>query len=216
MREEECFEQHPTQEVVNDTCNVVEQDEGAVVAKSDGTEELDEQRLILKKLLLAHETWFDVSRDYKYANHMFPGYAEFHSHGEKYVLVKRAKLWEVDAHEYIFFELADALSGDQMREWIDFMTTEAVKKVDPDEPNHMTSYVSLILIANSVEDSALKPIKTRFHKELKMGMAGWIDMRLAVIDLKKHTYYTNGMGKEFEPQLRSVLDLPAKKKFFRR
>ena len=69
----------------------------------------DEKHLMLKRILAAHEQWFDVRRGYEYAGRTFPGYAEFHSYGEKYVLVKSAKLWEVDTHEYLFFVLADAL-----------------------------------------------------------------------------------------------------------
>ena len=48
----------------------------------------------------------------------FPGYAEFHSYGKKYVLVKSAKLWEVDTHEYLFFVLADALDETQVRDLV--------------------------------------------------------------------------------------------------
>ena len=64
----------------------------------------DEKHLVLKRILAAHEQWFDVRRGYEYAGRTFPGYAEFHSYGEKYVLVKRAKLWEVDT---ITREMAD-------------------------------------------------------------------------------------------------------------
>ena len=48
----------------------------------------DEKHLVLKRILAAHEQWFDVRRGYEYAGRTFPGYAEFHSYGEKYVLVK--------------------------------------------------------------------------------------------------------------------------------
>ena len=55
----------------------------------------DEKQLVLKRILAAHEAFFDVHRDYEFAGRSFPGFAEFHSFGEQYVLVKRAKLWEV-------------------------------------------------------------------------------------------------------------------------
>ena len=190
--------------------------EEAPFVTSEEAEDLDERHQILKKLLLAHETWFDVTRDYQYAGRTFPGYAEFHSHGEKYVLVKSAKLWEVDAHEYLFFDLAGTLSADQVEAWIAFMKEEAIKKVEP-KPNHMTSFISLVLVADSVDSQAAKLIrKTRFHKEFKLGVEGWVDLRLAAIDVNARTVYANGMGKELLPLLESALGLPAKKKLFRR
>ncbi|MDO4182074.1 MAG: hypothetical protein Q4E12_00470 [Coriobacteriia bacterium] len=184
--------------------------------QDDDLQNLDQPHQVLKKLLVAHETWFDVSRDYSFGGHLFPGYAEFHSHGEKYVLVKSAKLWEVDAHEYLFFEVARTLSADEVRTWIAFMTEEALKKVHP-EPNHMTSYISLVLVAESVDAQAVKLIrKTRFHKEFKLGVEGWADLRLAAVSVSTKQVFTNNMGKDLVPQLESALGLPAKKKLFRR
>ena len=161
----------------------------------------DERELVLERLTLAHEAWFNVFRGYEYAGHTFPSYAEFHSHGEKYVLTKRAKLWEVDAHEYLFFEIADCLNLDEARSWIEFMSTKGMDKVDP-VPNHMNSYVSLVLVANSVDKAAEKAIcKTRVHKEFKFGLRGWADVRLAVVDLSQRRVLTNAAGKEMKAAL---------------
>ena len=67
------------------------------VAASDGKPALrssdetlktqDEKQLVLKRILAAHEAFFDVHRDYEFAGRLFPGFAEFHSFGEQYVLV---------------------------------------------------------------------------------------------------------------------------------
>lgn len=102
--------------------------------------------MVLKRILAAHEQWFDVRRGYEYAGRTFPGYAEFHSYGEKYVLVKSAKLWEVDTHEYLFFVLADALDETQVRDLVSFMEHDGLKKVVP-KPNHMSSAISLVIVA---------------------------------------------------------------------
>ena len=48
---------------------------------------------VIERLLAAHEAWFDIDRDHRFAGRTFPGYAEFHSCASQYVLVKRAKLW---------------------------------------------------------------------------------------------------------------------------
>lgn len=170
-------------------------------ATSASTPAEDAKQLVLKRLLAAHETWFDVSRDHVFGGRTFPGYAEFHSSAEKYVLVKRAKLWEVNAHEYLFFVTADRLTAQCLEDEVAFMTTKALDKVQPN-PEHMTSYLSLVVIADAVDDDARRAVKkTRFRKNFKLGLQGWADLRLAVVDLSTSSIITNAMGKELRASL---------------
>lgn len=160
---------------------------------------------VLDTLLRSHEAYFDVFKDYAYAGREFPGYAEFHSHSEQFVLVKRAKLWEVDAFEYIFFDMVDHLDDSWADEAYRYMTTEAVGKVVP-EPNHMMSFVSMVAIADSVAEETRKKIrKMHFRKHFMLGFRGWVDLRMAVIDLSSMEVITNGMGKEMKSTLLSCL-----------
>lgn len=174
-------------------------------AQHNGCENLDRRNLVLQRLLASHEIWFDVYRDYEFGGRVFPGYAEFHSHGEQYVLVKRAKLWEVDAFEYLFFQVADVLDQQCLDDLVEFMTTQAIQKVHPD-PNHMTSYLSLVVIANEVPDEVRRKVrKTSFRKNFALGIRGWADLRLAVIDLSKDDVVTNSQGKDLRATLEANL-----------
>ncbi|MDO4290001.1 MAG: hypothetical protein Q4C41_02065 [Eggerthellaceae bacterium] len=173
----------------------------SLAATSAATPAEDAKQLVLKRLLAAHETWFDVSRDHVFGGRTFPGYAEFHSSAEQYVLVKRAKLWEVNAHEYLFFVTADRLTAQRLEDEVAFMTTKALDKVQPN-PEHMTSYLSLVVIADAVDDDARRAVKkTRFRKNFKLGFQGWADLRLAVVDLSTSSIITNAMGKELRASL---------------
>ncbi len=163
--------------------------------------ELDAKHEALECLLAAHKAYYNVSRDYEYAGRTFPGYAEFHSSSERYVLVKRAKLWGVNTHEYLFFVLAEHLTLEQFEDLTRFMRTDALDKVTL-EPEHMTSYLSLVIIADTVDDDVLKQAKkTRFRKNFNFGVGGWADMRVAVVDLARASITTNAMGKELRPTL---------------
>lgn len=164
-----------------------------------------ERELVLARLLASHETWFDVHRDYAFGGRVFPGYAEFRSHGEQYVLVKRAKLWEVDAFEYLFFESAEHLDAGTLAGLVKFITTKGMEKVHP-EPNHMTSYLSLVVVADAIDDEAKKLArKAKFRKNFALGIRGWADLRLAVIDLSDRSVTTNSQGKEMKATLQANL-----------
>ena len=169
----------------------------------------DEKHLVLKRILAAHERWFDVQREYEYAGRTFPGYAEFHSYGEKYVLVKRAKLWEVDTHEYLFFVLANRLDETQVRDLVSFMENDGLAKVVP-EPNHMSSAISLVIVADSCTEEALRLVrKTKFRKNFAFGIRGWADLRVAAADLSTKCVTTNAMGKQLKQTIEANLSVQA-------
>lgn len=161
---------------------------------------------VLNRLLVAHEAWYDVYRDFEFAGRTFPGYAEFHTMGEQYVLVKRAKLWGVSSHEYIFFVEADNLDESSLGELVSFMKTKAIEKVDPSVPDHMQSFLSLVIIADSADEETLKTVrKIRFRKNFKLGINGWADLRLAVVNLESMKVVTNAMGKDMKGALEANL-----------
>lgn len=138
---------------------------------------------MLDRLLAAHGAWFDVQRSYEVAGRTFPGFAEFHEHGEKYVLSKRAKLWEVSSNEYIFFETTERLDEEGLACLVDFMKSKALPEVVKPHANHMFSNLSLVVIADAVDESVASAVrKIRFRKNFKWGFWGWSDLRVAVID----------------------------------
>lgn len=160
------------------------------------------QQSLVERLLAVHRTFFDVETEYEFDGCHFDGYAEFRSHGEKYVLTKSAKLWEVDAAEYVFFKSVGELTDTLLSELVDFMKTSAVKKVKP-EPNHMTSYISLVVVASSVDHDVAKRVKkTSYHKTYMFGLRGWAELRLCVVDMTTRSVITNAQGRE----MRHVLE----------
>lgn len=170
----------------------------------------DKQTDLLNRVLAAHEAYYDIRRNYLFEGRCFAAFAEFHTYGEKYVLTKRAKLWEVNTHDFMFFETVEKLDRDFLSDAVDFMTTKALRKVDP-SPNHMSSALTLIIIANQCTNEAFKQAKSvRFRKNFYLGFRGWTDLRLAVVDLSREPgkeIVTNAAGKQLKEALASNLVL---------
>lgn len=146
-------------------------------------------------MLKAHEAYFDVTAPYAFAGRTFTGYAEFHSYGEQYVLSRRAKLWEVSTHEYLFFDCLDRLDAAALEDAVSFMETRAIEKVQPG-PTHMSSAISLVIAADAVDEDAARALRTtRYRKNFKLGFHGWSDLRLAAIDASSRRLFVNGAGK---------------------
>lgn len=164
---------------------------------------VSDAQAVLERLLLAHQTYFDVERDHEFAGRRFEGYAELHSSSSKYVLVKRAKLWEANSHEYMFFLLVEHLDMATLDDLVSFMTNEALAKVTL-ERNHMSTYLTLVIVAGSMDRGLERTVrKARFRKNFLLGLKGWVDLRLCVIDLASRHVVTNAMGKEIAPTLES-------------
>lgn len=150
---------------------------------------------VIERLLAAHEVWFDVERDHCFAGRVFPGYAEFHSSASRYVLVKRAKLWEASSHEYLFFWPTACLTETELNDLLHFMTHEALAKVQL-APDHMCSYLSLVVVADGVDEAVPRLVRrARFRKNFAFGLKGWADMRLVVVDLSARRVWANTQGK---------------------
>ena len=162
-----------------------EEQEQATHRPKPGNETTAKSELVLERLLAAHGAWFDVSRDVSVAGRAFRALAQFHSFGEQYVLVKRVKLWEAEEHEYMLFDVRDHIDAEAARSYVEFMKNEAIELVKP-EPNHMSSFRTLVVIANSASDEACALFrKTSHRKNFMWGIRGWSDVRLALIDLSK-------------------------------
>ncbi len=165
---------------------------------------------LLNRIVAAHQSYYDIRRDYLFEGRRFPAFAEFHTFGEQYVLVKRAKLWEVNTHDFMFFEIADVLDEKILQTMVEFITTKAIRKVNP-SANHMSSALTLVIIANRCTDEAFKHVKSlRFRKNYRFGLRGWTDLRLAVVDLSRpqgKEVTTNAAGKQLKESLTSNLAL---------
>ena len=173
----------------------------------------DDGKLVLDRLLAAHAAWFDVQRGYEVAGRTFAGFAEFHEHGEKYVLSRRAKLWEVASNEYIFFEMTEHLDEGGLACLVTFMKEQALAAVVKPHPNHMFSNISLVVIARAVDESVERAVrKIRFRKNFKWGLWGWSDLRVAVVDVgaagmdRMGRVITNAAGKTLRATLEANLD----------
>lgn len=176
------------------------------------TPDAPRRELVLERLLRAHEAWFDVSRDYEVAGRTFPGFAVYSEQGERYVLSRRAKLWEIASHEYVFFETVASLDEETLAREVAFVKRHGLAMVDPDEPNHMSSNVSLVLVADHVDEAARRQVRrVRFRKSFALGWKGWCDLRVAVVDLGAPAgseVLTNAAGKVLRPMLRANVGTP--------
>ena len=68
----------------------------------------EEKQAKLERVLIAYTNYYDIERENPEGDGEFVATAQFHSLSEKYVLVKKAKLWSMEQHEYVYFMIGEA------------------------------------------------------------------------------------------------------------
>lgn len=119
--------------------------------------------------------------------------AEFKSHTEKYVLVKSAKIADIDSNEYVYFYDAqqDSFSIEKIKELSQLAWKEGLAKVKP-VYGHRNTDITLIVFSPSLSPEAKKSVKKiNFYKSYKFGIYGWSRFRLCVYDDSASKCYTN-------------------------
>lgn len=92
---------------------------------------------------------------------------DFHAHSEKYVLSRKAKLWEAGSHEYVFVFSVPHLTEDIFNACRDYAYEHGMAKVEPG-PNHMYSYITAMFLCDTCEKAAKKALRRcRMPKPLR-------------------------------------------------
>lgn len=165
---------------------------------------------LTRALLNSYEAYYDIA----HVDNGSPLVAtcDFHSTSERYVLVKRAKLWAAETNEYVFVFHVDELTMDSLARCRDLALEQGMEKIHP-HPEHMYSYITAILLCNAAQPDALELLE-RYKKSanFKLSLHGWMEYRIAAVDLSTAEVFTNRKGKELKKSLAKVIDFETKRK----
>lgn len=159
---------------------------------------------ILDRVLRSYEGYFDIE---KCNEQDIPLVAkcQFHVHNKKYVLIKKATLWEADANEYVYIFKVDNLTKDIFNKCKNYAYDYGMRLIEP-KPGHMYSYITTIFICDSCEKEAEKLItKCNLYKSFKFSFYGWMDFHTACIDVNDNKIFGNKASKNTTKFLKDLL-----------
>ena len=156
----------------------------------------------LDRVLPLFEAYYDVTRDG--AAEPFRAEAAFHSHSEQYFLVRAAKMAESDAHEYVFFAVTERLTADEAARLDTAAWTEGLRRARPG-PNHRSTDVGLILLADTIDPAAAAYIrKLRRSKSYRLTLQGWSNYRVIALETSTGRTACNRMGRGLRKLLGNI------------
>lgn len=156
----------------------------------------------LKKLLRSFERYYDIKIEG--AVQPFAAEAEFHQHQEQYVLVRAAHISDVDSNEYVFFYKCGFLSKENLAETAEKAWNEGLSRVKV-YPGHRNSDVILIILADKIDDDALRQIKKiKRYKSYAFSFRGWSHFKLVAMEISSKKLASNRLGKDLKKLFKTI------------
>ena len=149
----------------------------------------------LEKLLSAYSHQYDIARDVVVEGGSFPATATFFLRDENYLISKKHVLSAVENYDYTYFYVTDHLDAETLRQQIDLTMKVGSARVKPHR-EHMSSFVSLVVLADTIDEEAKKLIKkTRFQKYFRLALHGWMEYHIAAMECSTNSFLSNPAGK---------------------
>lgn len=172
---------------------------------------------MLEKLKQFYRSTFDLEEGHVLGEERFSLYGHFNVDNSRYVLVKKAKLWEANSQEHLFvrhwYEEDGVLDEKALRRLLTPLEQVAepqyVRKGEKYPPkNHMYSFLTLVVLADGGIDPAAARFakKYRFSKTYLFNFRGYLETRLVLVSMKDHQITTNQDGRQLLRAYRKLME----------
>ena len=155
----------------------------------------------LNQLLEAYSHHYDTERDVTVEGGSYPAAATFFLRDENYVVSKKKVISAFEQYDYTYFYLVDHLDVATAQEQLDLALKTGMSRVKPHK-EHKSSYVTLVILANTIDPEAKKLIKkTRFTKNFRLALHGWMEYHIAAMEISTNSFLSNPAGREVRKTL---------------
>lgn len=131
---------------------------------------------------------------------------DYHMRDSQYVLVKKAELWAAESHEYLYLWDVETLDSGAVEEIFRRTAADGEPRVKP-HSQHMYTYLTAVVLYGSAQPEALEQLKKlKKRREFKLSLHGWMEFRIAAVDLSNGEITVNRAGKTLAKDLRRLTD----------
>ena len=149
----------------------------------------------LNILLEAYSHHYNVARDVETPQGYYPATADFFVRDENYAFSKKAVISAFEQYEYAYFYLTDHLDEQGAKDLLDRTLEAGMARIRPHK-EHKSSYVSLVILADTITPEAKQLIKkTRFQKNFWLSLHGWMEYHIAALECSTSECLSNPGGK---------------------
>ena len=137
----------------------------------------------------------NITRDVETEVGVYAATADFFVRDENYAFSKKVVISAFEQYEYAYFYLADHLDEAAAKDLLDRTLKVGMARIKPHK-EHKSSYVTLVILANTITPEAKKLIqKTRFQKNFRLSLHGWMEYHIAAMECSTQSFLSNPGGK---------------------
>ena len=149
----------------------------------------------LEKLLKAYSHHYDIERDVNAEGGCYPAAATFYMRDENYAFIREAVISAYEQYEYVYFYMTEHLDAAAAKELLDRTLKAGMARIKPHK-EHRCSYVTLVILADTVDEEAKTLIqKTRFQKNYRLALHGWMEYHIAAMECSTNSFLSNPAGR---------------------
>ena len=153
----------------------------------------------LDKLLAAYSHHYTVTKDVTDCD--FPAAAEFFLRDENRLLSREHVFSAWEQHEYVYFYLTEKLDAACLKEQVAVSQRAGLARIRPHK-EHMCSFVTLIILAGEITPDAAEMFRLiRMRKNYRLRLYGWMEYRIATMDVSANKFYSNPDGRDVRKTL---------------
>lgn len=148
-----------------------------------------------EQLMNAYSHNYDLTRDVQVEGGAFPAAAHYFLRDEHYLVRRDKQFYATEQHDYTYFYVTDHLDAVQAKEQLDLALKAGLAEIKPHK-EHMSSFVTLVILADTIDPEAKKLLKkTRFHKNFRLALHGWMEYHIAAMECSTLSFLSNPAGK---------------------
>ncbi|MDR1835634.1 MAG: hypothetical protein LBQ96_07535 [Fusobacteriaceae bacterium] len=163
------------------------------------------------KLIDIYRSDFDVLAPTAIRGKEYLGYGYFHGNTSRYVLVKRAKIWNVHAFEHIVFMEAGADTEqcfEEARDLIEnYMEEHYVRNGEKYPPSeHMYSFLTVVILTNQQFGGMIreKIRRYKFVRNYLFTIRGYSEGRIIIVNVKDEEILLSRAAKKMEKLYQNI------------
>ena len=158
---------------------------------------------VFDKLLNAYGGYYNIEREG--CKSPFDAVGFLSNEAEQYFLVKAAKIAFVRSYEYAYFKKCALLDKAELDRLDSCAWEDGVSKARP-STDHKNTDVALLIVADALDADVKDAIGSYKHsRNYKLGLHGFSNYRLIVIESGTDTVYTNRRGRDLTDFVTKVI-----------
>ena len=159
-------------------------------------------QLALDRLKRAYAAYYDIE-DIEDGTPL-KALCAYHMRDSQYVLVKKAELWAAENHEYLYLCAVDHLDEGAVDQIFQRVLEDGEPRIRP-HAQHMYTYLTALILYDRTDPQTLARLtKLKRRREYKLSLHGWMEFRIAAVDVSTGEITVNRSGRSMAKELRRL------------